>query len=80
MGYSLGNGFMRPLWGSIFDIYGFKIPFIILNLIEIIISCSIYFIVDNTILFSIMILTCGCLHAGIFALFPSFVSKVFGIR
>ncbi len=80
MGFSIGNGFFRPIWGVLFDLFGFKKPWILLNVISFIISSSIYFVIDYTVIFSIMILFGGVIEGGMFSLLPSFVEKVFGIK
>ena len=80
IGYSLFNGFGRPVWGWLFDKFQFKRLFIILNVFVFLISSTIYFTVEITALFSILVLFTGFLQAGLFAILPSFVNKIFGLK
>lgn len=80
IGYSICNGFFRPVWGFLFDKFGFKKLFVTLNFFQMLISGSVYFMVEDTIIFSTLVLLSGFLQAGLFSLMPSFVSKIFGIK
>ena len=68
------------LTARLFDKLGFKIPFIIINICEILISVSIYFTVDTTVLFSFLLVISGAFMAGCFALLPAVTSKIFGLK
>jgi OFA family oxalate/formate antiporter-like MFS transporter len=78
--FSAVNGFLRPGWGILFDKFGFKKLFLVINLGEAVISSVIYFTVGNAVIFSIFIILSGFLMAGVFALLPAFVSKTFGLK
>ncbi len=80
IGSSIANGLSRPLWGILYDRYGFKQPFIMLNVLQFIVAASIYFSVEVKMLFSFLIILSGGLQAGLFALFPSLISKIFGVK
>lgn len=78
--FSVGNGIGRPIWGFLFDKFGFKKLFILLNLLIITISSTFYFIPEYAVLLALYIPMCGILQAGNFTLMPAFVSKVFGLK
>jgi len=77
---SVGNGIGRPIWGFLFDRFGFKPLFIVLNVMIIIISSTFYFIPNYKIILAIYVPLCGVMLAGNFSLMPAFVSKVFGLK
>jgi MFS family permease len=78
--HSAANGFGRPLWGILFDKFGFKKLFITLNACSILASATIYFVPEHKVLLSIYVPFTGLLTAGVFSMMPSFVSKIFGLR
>jgi MFS family permease len=78
--FFLANGFIRPLWGFLYDKVGFKKLFVLLTVIEIAISASLYFAREAHWIFYILVVLSGALLAGVFALMPAFVQKTFGIK
>ena len=74
------NGASRFVWGVLFDKFGFK-PLLIINfIIQIIISLSITFIVNNVILYiASNWLIAICLSGCFTVLAPSF-NKIFGMK
>lgn len=78
--FSLANGLTRPLWGLFFDKYGFKLPFFIIQGVNIVVSATYYFVVRVDILFAIVTSSLGIILAGHFALIPSLVSRIFGLK
>jgi|LauGreDrversion4_2_1035121.scaffolds.fasta_scaffold966164_1 MFS family permease len=78
--YPVVNGCSRVFAGPLMDWFNFKILYTILNVIVIVISSSIYFIAeDSTLYFIYNMLAAVCLGSN-FAIFPTFVSKKFGIK
>ena len=78
--YAIGNGFSRPVWGILYDKFKFKRLFLGLNLLQLVITASLYHCVEEAPVFSFLVILSGCLNGGLFSIMPSFVSKVFGIK
>ena len=77
--YTLLNTFSRIIWGIIYDKFGFKYPYIIVCVNQIICSSLIYF--SSKYIVTYFIICCfGVLSfSGHIILFPNLITKIFGI-
>jgi Na+/melibiose symporter-like transporter len=74
------NGLGRIFWGLLYDIFGFKLLYKIINVFIFFISALIYFMPENIYALFILIPLTGLMHSGVFALIPSLHCDVFGIK
>ena len=78
--YPIVNGFSRIFVGPLMDYFRFKILYATLNVIVIILSSTIYLVSENaTLYFVYNVVSAICLGTN-FAIFPTFVSKKFGLK
>lgn len=78
--FGLLNGSMRFLWGFLLDLLGFKILMLIICILELGVSISIYFIAEiQTLYFIENMIIASCLSGGFTLLTPTF-NKVFGTK
>ena len=75
--FGLVNGTTRSLWGYLMDKIGFKILMFIISIIELFVSCTIYFFADNPLVFVIENILVACCLSGTTLLIPLF-HKIFG--
>ena len=76
--FGIVNGLSRFMWGYLMDKFGFQILMLIITLIEIIISTSIYFSIYNSILYVICVLVVSACIGGHFAILSPQFNKTFG--
>ena len=74
------NGSSRFLWGYLMDKFGFKILMLIITSIEIIIAATLYFSVQNDILYIISVLLISACLGGHFAILSPVFNKIFGLE
>ena len=78
--FTLLNTFSRLCWGFIYDKFGFKIPYIIICLNQIICGSLIYLSSENEYTY-IADVCCGVLsYAGHIILFPNLIHHKFGVE
>lgn len=78
--FGLSNGLCRYMWGPINDKIGFKIPFLIISILELILAGTYYFAgKKGGIYFLVNILVAFCL-GGTFTLLPPIFNKSFGFK
>ena len=77
--FGIFNGFSRLLFGWLMDIFGFKVIMLLISIIELVIGCSIYFLVHYNIIYFIIILLVGVCLGGSFAMMNPLFKKIFGI-
>ncbi len=78
--YTLINAFARLFVGWINDYISFKHLYQLLNIINIFIASTIYFIVTIKPLYLIYNILSAIGLGGLFAIFPKFYSHKFGIK
>lgn len=76
----LGNGLFRTFWGFLYDRIGFKKIMIVVFILNIICSCSIYFIITSKPLMVLFGIVISALAGAPFALLPTVTQKIFGIK
>ena len=76
---SLCNGLSRPIWGSLYDKFGYKIVMSIICFIATIFLASLTFVIsiNQWVYFMWVCIIYFCI-GGIFALLPSYTNKSFG--
>ena len=78
---SLVSCFIGPIFGSIYDKFGFKKTMIFLNIISVINGSLIFITVRlGVIYYGISIILNGCLNSGAFSMIFPYVSKIFGFN
>ena len=77
---SLLNGGSRLMWGFLFDKFGFKKPFMVLVIIEIVVSGMFYFVGTNTVLYFLMVSLTALILAGVICLTTPLYPKIFGLK
>ena len=78
---SLVSCFIGPIFGSIYDKFGFKKTMIILNIISVLNGSLIFITVRlGVIYYGISIILNGCLNSGAFSMIFPYVSKIFGFN
>ena len=75
--FGLVNGTTRSLWGYLMDKIGFKFLMFIISIIELSVSCTIYFFANNPIIFVIENILVACCLSGTTLFIPLF-HKIFG--
>ncbi len=76
--FGVVNGLSRFMWGYLMDKFGFQILMAAITLIEIIISTSLYFAVNYSILYVISVLIVSACIGGHFAILSPQFNKTFG--
>lgn len=79
-GFSGANSFLRPLWGFLFDLIGFKALLFPTNLILIAIGCTLFYTIHIKWLFTFLVVLSGLLMGVIFSIFPPYTGKIYGIK
>lgn len=79
-GFSGANSFLRPLWGFLFDLIGFKALLFPTNLILIVIGGTLFYTIQIKWLFTVLVVLSGLLMGIIFSIFPAYTGKVYGIK
>ena len=78
---SLVSCFIGPIFGSIYDKFGFKKTMIFLNIISVINGSLIFITVRlGVIYYGISIILNGCLNSGAFSMIFPHVSKIYGFN
>ena len=78
---SLTSCFIGPVFGAIYDKFGFKKTMIILNLISVLNGSLIFFTVRlGVIFYGFSIILNGALNSGAFSMIFPYVSKIFGFK
>lgn len=77
---SLLNGGSRLMWGFLFDKFGFKKPFMVLVIVEIVVSGMFYFVGTNTVLYFLMVSLTALILAGVICLTTPLYPKIFGLK
>lgn len=77
--FGIVNGASRFMWGGLMDKFGFQILMFAITLIEIIISTSLYFAVNNSIIYVIYVLIVSSCIGGHFAIVCPEFNKIFGM-
>ena len=77
--FTLLNTFSRLLWGVIYDKFGFKIPYIIICLNQILSGSLIYFSSENIYTYIIVVCFGVLSYAGHIILFPNLIHHKFGV-
>jgi len=75
--FGLVNGGTRFIWGYLMDKFNFKVLMIIISIIELIVSGSIYFFADNPVIFVIENLLVACCLSGTFTTITPLFQKIF---
>ena len=76
---SLCNGLSRPIWGSLYDKFGYKIIMSIICFIATIFLASLTFVIPiNQWVYFIWVCVIYFCIGGVFALLPSYTNKSFG--
>ena len=78
--YAIVSGCSRLIWGILFDKFGFKKLYILLLLVEIIDSATIYFSVSNPYLYCFQVCLGAFILAGNVSLIIPIYPKVFGLK
>ena len=77
--FGIVNGASRFMWGGLMDKFGFQVLMFAITLIEIIISTSLYFAVNNSIIYVIYVLIVSSCIGGHFAIVSPEFNKIFGM-
>ena len=77
---TLLNTFSRLIWGIICDKFKFKIPYIIILIIQIISGCLIYFSAENLYTYFIVVCSGVISYAGQIIIFPTLIYTKFGVE
>lgn len=78
--FGIVNGTSRFIWGWVLDKFGFKILMGTITLLEVIVACTIYFIVEYDVLFVIIVLiSAECLGGNFCCLSPVY-TIIYGIE
>ena len=78
--FTLLNTFSRLAWGFIYDEFGFKIPYIILCINQIICGGLIYIASSDTLAYITVVCFAVLSYAGHIILFPNLVNFKFGVE
>ena len=78
--FGIVNGSSLFMWGYLMEKYGFQILMFMLTLIEIILSTTLYFSVNNSILYIIWVLIVSSSIGGHFAIISPQFNKTFGFE
>ena len=78
--FTLLNTFSRLLWGVIYDKFGFKIPYIIICINQIVCGVLIYFSSKNIYTYIIVVCFGVLSYAGHIILFPNLIHHKFGVE
>ena len=77
--FTLLNTFSRLGWGLIYDKFGFKIPYVLICINQLICGSLIYLSSQNVYTY-IIVVCCGVLsYAGHIILFPNLIHNLFGV-
>ena len=76
--FGLVNGITRFIWGWLMDKFGFKCLMIIITIIELVLSFSIYYLAHYPIIFIIENLLVALCLSGTFTMITPLFNKVFG--
>ena len=77
--FTLINTFIRLVWGVIYDKFGFRIPYIIICINQILCGSFIYFASKNIISYIIVVCFGVISYAGHIILFPNLIHYKFGV-
>ena len=78
--YTLLNTFSRILWGIICQKFKFKIPYIIIIIIQIVCGCVIYFSAAKLYTYFIVVCLGALSYAGHIIFFPNLIHNKFGVE
>lgn len=78
--YAIVSGCSRLIWGILFDKFGFKKLYLLLVLVEIIDSATIYFSVSKPLLYCFQVCLGAFILAGNVSLIIPIYPKVFGLK
>ena len=74
------NGLFRIAWGFVFDCLGFKIPYLIVVINQIVVSSSFYFSARNKYLYFAANLLENVTFSGHGTIAPPLVTQIFGMK
>ena len=74
------NGLFRIAWGFVFDCLGFKIPYLIVVINQIVVSSSFYFSAKNKYLYFAANLLENVTFSGHGTITPPLVTQIFGMK
>jgi nitrate/nitrite transporter NarK len=77
---SVCNGCSRILWAAFQDKYGFKKVYVVLLILQLALSLTIFQVKENEYLYVIWISLSFLCEGGHFSMFPPVVCKIFGIE
>jgi len=78
--FGIVNGSSRFLWGFLMDKFGFRILMFVITGIEILISTTLYFSVNNVFLYIISVLFISACIGGHFSILSPEFNKIFGFE
>ena len=78
--FGIINGSSRFFWGFLMDKFGFKILMFIITGIEIAIASTLYFAVENDVIYVISVLLISACLGGHFAILAPVFNKIFGLE
>lgn len=77
---SVCNGGGRIFWAGLQDRFGFKTIYLVIMLIQLTISCTLWNVKDNNFLYPLWISLSFLCEGGHFSMFPTVTAKIFGIQ
>lgn len=80
VGAALGSSICSPLWGLLYDYFGFKYLISIINISGIALGVSICFSMNNEVMYVCLVIFNTIILSGIMPLFHPHIMKVFGIK